>query len=340
MADQDLVLGRDAGEVRRHIIAIIAAVLAHVALVTVTMIAGILSKAPEPGPIFLELESGTLPAGDRQGPIAAAGPAAASAETIPEASTQVPRTGGGAAPAASRAPSSDFVIPTPKGADQTTQPSISGPAFRTSGSSAAPPQSTTAPLVSQGSPTDVPALTAPPASQPSGGTGSTAVNAPARGVEVSGQSRTGGQLDLGSLDSALQGARSGAGGQGGSGSGGQSQGVAGQGGSGQTGGGGGSGGTGASAIQWDTPSAARNRQPLYLPDPKIPAWVAKQGFTLRVTISFILSPEGVVSSANIERSSGYGDVDAAVLEAVRFWRFTADDAAAPLRGTRSFLFQL
>jgi TonB family protein len=68
--------------------------------------------------------------------------------------------------------------------------------------------------------------------------------------------------------------------------------------------------------------------------------VAKQGFTLRVTISFILSPEGVVSSANIERSSGYGDVDAAVLEAVRFWRFTADDAAAPLRGTRSFLFQL
>jgi TonB family protein len=69
--------------------------------------------------------------------------------------------------------------------------------------------------------------------------------------------------------------------------------------------------------------------------------VAKQGLTLRVTVSFVVTPEGVVASGSekIERSSGYGDVDAAVKNAVGFWRFTADDSAASLRGTRSFVFQ-
>jgi TonB family protein len=39
-----------------------------------------------------------------------------------------------------------------------------------------------------------------------------------------------------------------------------------------------------------------------------------------------------VSQPRLEKSSGYSDVDAAVVEAVRLWRFSADQSAGPIRG--------
>jgi TonB family protein len=54
--------------------------------------------------------------------------------------------------------------------------------------------------------------------------------------------------------------------------------------------------------------------------------------TLFATVSFSLAPEGIVSSVRVERSSGYSDVDAAVTEAIRRWRFSAAKGARVLKG--------
>ena len=72
-------------------------------------------------------------------------------------------------------------------------------------------------------------------------------------------------------------------------------------------------------IQWEEPS--QGRKPIYTPKPRIPKWVSEQGLELEVTAFFVLRPEGIVSSITLERSSGYSDVDSAITEAIRRWRF-------------------
>ncbi len=135
----------------------------------------------------------------------------------------------------------------------------------------------------------------------------------------------GGSLDLGSLDTALAGAGTGKGGTPPRGGGGTS--VSGGGGTGE-----GAGGQGGFSISWDRPAAGRERKLLAAPKPKIPGWVGKEGLTLRVAVSFSVSPEGVVSQPRLGKSSGYSDVDAAVVEAVRLWRFSAAPSAGTIRG--------
>ena len=72
-------------------------------------------------------------------------------------------------------------------------------------------------------------------------------------------------------------------------------------------------------ILWDDPS--QGREPTYTPRPQIPAWVSEQGLRLQVVISFELTPQGVLRNVKVEQGSGYSDVDAAVLEALRRWKF-------------------
>lgn len=72
-------------------------------------------------------------------------------------------------------------------------------------------------------------------------------------------------------------------------------------------------------ILWDDPS--QGREPTYTPRPQIPAWVSEQGLSLQVVVSFELAPQGVLRDVKVEQSSGYSDVDAAVLEALRRWKF-------------------
>jgi len=72
-------------------------------------------------------------------------------------------------------------------------------------------------------------------------------------------------------------------------------------------------------ILWDDPS--QGREPTYTPRPRIPAWVSKQGLRLQVVVSFVLTPQGVLRDVTVERGSGYSDVDSAVLEALRRWKF-------------------
>jgi TonB family protein len=72
-------------------------------------------------------------------------------------------------------------------------------------------------------------------------------------------------------------------------------------------------------IQWDDPS--QGREPTYTPRPQIPQWVSEQGLRLQVVVSFELTPQGVLRDVKVEQGSGYSDVDAAVLEALRRWKF-------------------
>lgn len=68
-------------------------------------------------------------------------------------------------------------------------------------------------------------------------------------------------------------------------------------------------------IQWDAPT--QGLDPMYTPDPVIPAWVSDQGLRLAVTVDFQLTPQGLLSDVQIIESSGYADVDTAMLEALQ-----------------------
>jgi TonB family protein len=72
-------------------------------------------------------------------------------------------------------------------------------------------------------------------------------------------------------------------------------------------------------ILWDDPS--QGREPTYTPRPQIPTWVSEQGLRLQVVVSFVLTPQGVLRDVKVEQGSGYSDVDTAVLEALRRWKF-------------------
>jgi TonB family protein len=87
------------------------------------------------------------------------------------------------------------------------------------------------------------------------------------------------------------------------------------------------------SVVWDEPDAGKGRDLLSAPLPSLPQWVADQGLSLAVTVSFAVAPDGVVAQARVARSSGYSDVDAAVLEAVRRWRFRAAETTRTVRGT-------
>jgi TonB family protein len=83
---------------------------------------------------------------------------------------------------------------------------------------------------------------------------------------------------------------------------------------------------GGSVIEWEDNA---NRNPLAQYKPDIPGWVSQQGLRLRVKVSFLLTPDGFLTSLRIKESSGYTDVDSAILEALRKWRFP------PVSGTKN-----
>ncbi len=90
-------------------------------------------------------------------------------------------------------------------------------------------------------------------------------------------------------------------------------------------------------IQWEEPS--QRRIPISMPFPRVPKWVERQGLTLKVTVSFELLPEGIVRSLKIIDSSGYSDVDSAVVEALRHWRFEAISGTKVVRGKITYIIK-
>ncbi len=88
-------------------------------------------------------------------------------------------------------------------------------------------------------------------------------------------------------------------------------------------------------IKWDDP--AEGREATGTPLPSIPEWVSRQGQHLRVEVSFILTPQGILSGLITEKSSGYSDVDSAVLGALRRWKFKPVNSTRNVRGMVTFI---
>lgn len=83
-------------------------------------------------------------------------------------------------------------------------------------------------------------------------------------------------------------------------------------------------------IEWEDPTAGREAVSMVLPE--IPQWVSEKGLRLKVVVTFVLTPQGILSSVHLEETSGYSDVDTAVLVAVRKWKFKAVNSNRQVRG--------
>lgn len=73
------------------------------------------------------------------------------------------------------------------------------------------------------------------------------------------------------------------------------------------------------SILWEDPAAGR--EPIFTPKAVVPDWVRRAGLTLTTEVNFVLTPQGVMQTVRAGKSSGYSDVDTAVLEALRRWKF-------------------
>ena len=71
--------------------------------------------------------------------------------------------------------------------------------------------------------------------------------------------------------------------------------------------------------------------------PEIPDWVKREGLDLKVEVAFSVTPDGHTTSLGVRLSSGYPDVDAAVLESVRKLRFNPIQDDRMARGRISYL---
>ena len=67
--------------------------------------------------------------------------------------------------------------------------------------------------------------------------------------------------------------------------------------------------------------------------------MSKQGLSLTVLVSFTLTPDGLLRDVNVEASSGYNEVDAAVMEAVRLWRFSASPGSHDIHGLIPYIIR-
>jgi len=83
-------------------------------------------------------------------------------------------------------------------------------------------------------------------------------------------------------------------------------------------------------IEWEDPAAGR--EAVTMVSPTIPRWVSEEGLQLKVVVAFVLTPQGLLSSVHLEKASGYSEVDSAVLEAVRKWKFKAVASNQLVRG--------
>ncbi len=288
-----------------------------------------------------EASAGAAGSGGSPGTAAGEVPAAPAAP-VPAASAPVtgsaaaPKAGGAATAAAGSQSSDGFVIPTPRAQPaERTAASAGGPSFREAGGRTGAARG----IPSVPGPAEAPAV--PPVQQGKGsgsastaGAGASAAQRSGTGVLVPGASGPASSpLDLGALDKALAGGGAGkpgaraSGGTGGAG-------TSGAGGAGTSSG----SGTGQGfKVLWGSPEAGKGRTLVLSVQPKIPAWVSDQGLTLSVKVSFTVLANVVISAASIEKSSGYADVDARVMEAIRMCLFNSVQDAAPAKGTIPYL---
>jgi TonB family protein len=92
----------------------------------------------------------------------------------------------------------------------------------------------------------------------------------------------------------------------------------------------------APLIVWDDTSQKRSLT-YKGPSPDIPLWVKKEGLDLRAAISFAVTAEGHTTSVKIRQSSGYSDVDSAILDAVRKMKFNPLPGGSLVTGTITYI---
>ena len=314
---------------KRTLTSLAAAVGVHaVILVVLTLAFTLRSPSPEfTIPIDVQIDSGREGAGQELSQGSASGPGLPS------------RAPGAAQQGKGSDASGGFVIPTVRGPAPDSAPNPGGGAsFREAGGRTGtggtlPPAQN---QVLQPAGAESPAVSGSGAGFAAGAAAGSGQRS-GEGVSVGESNGSSGKLDYGKLDQALAGRQAGtsgaAGTQAGAGQAGGSSGSGGGGGSPGRAGGGSGGRGGAGDVLWDRPDANKGR--MLLPprvDPKLPAWVGKQGLTLSVIASFVVMPDGVVSLVSIDRSSGNAEVDSAVRDAISRWRFSAVKDAEPMRG--------
>ena len=262
--------------------------------------------------------------------------------------------GGGALPAraavarpaaAPTAPSgaSDYVIPTPRAAPTDAARPAAGPAFQEAGGR------TGAAASLPSMPSDVPAPTVAPVQTGKGagagaaaGSGAASSQRSGTGVAVTG-SPSSGSLDMSQLDKAIaarSAAKPGPSGATTAGTGGSGGGAGGGAGAGSGGGTGSGAGAPPYSVIWDRPKVNVVRTLISSPSPHIPAWVGAQGLPLSVDVNFTLGPDGVMAAVSVWKSSGYADVDSALIDAIRSWRFSAANTSIPVIGHIHYLINI
>jgi protein TonB len=263
------------------------------------------------GPLFVQLEEQPVVQRARESAALPAVRQTAAAAEAGEAPQAVTRTGEGQAAAQPIRPAAGEP-PKPK-----------GPQFRMEG---APAQVEAAQTLPSGQGFQVPSEepTLPPSGLKSQG-------APLRAETVSPQGETGQApaLPLESVDRALSQAGGTKGGAAGTAAASPAGGASGQ-----------AGGTAQTAhegisILWEDP--AQGRETTFTPRPVIPKWVSDAGLRLTVEVNFVLTPQGVLSSVRIQKSSGYSDVDSSVLEALRRWKFKPVAGRTSVKGRVGYL---
>jgi TonB family protein len=102
---------------------------------------------------------------------------------------------------------------------------------------------------------------------------------------------------------------------------------------------GGTAATGAN-IEWEDPDAAKGRELLSWPEVRLPDTVKRTGFVLQVRVAFSVNADGLVTSPRVVQGSGYPDVDAACLDALKKAKFTPAKGAVELNGSRTIRITL
>ncbi len=92
---------------------------------------------------------------------------------------------------------------------------------------------------------------------------------------------------------------------------------------------------GTPIITWDEGGDRTLLSPIT--DPEIPDWVEQEGLRLQTLVVFEVTPEGHTTSLKVERSSGYADVDASVLETVRKLKFNPVTEERIVRGRIDYI---
>jgi TonB family protein len=96
--------------------------------------------------------------------------------------------------------------------------------------------------------------------------------------------------------------------------------------------------SGSPVISWEDADVQRSLVSAG-PSPDIPQWVKREGIDLKVVVSFSVTAGGQTTQVSTALSSGYTDVDSAVLDSVRKMKFNPVPGADPARGTVSYLIR-